>query len=59
MDENSPIYNSRIIRVYLEFMRKKYPRVDPEFLLRYAGMTQYEVNDNGHWFSQIQVNRFQ
>ncbi|NNL42823.1 MAG: PAS domain S-box protein, partial [Desulfobacterales bacterium] len=28
-------------------------------MLKYANMTQYEVNDTGHWFNQAQVDRFQ
>jgi len=59
MDEKTPIYNSGIIRVYLEFIGKKYPLIDRSYLLQYAKMTQYEVNDKGHWFNQEQVNRFQ
>jgi len=59
MDEISPIYNSRITRAYLEFIEKKYPQIDRDYLLGYAKMTKYEVNDTGHWFNQTQVDRFQ
>jgi len=59
MDDNSPIYNSRIIRAYFEFLGKQYPHIDRDNLLKYANMTKYEVNDTGHWFNQNQVDRFQ
>jgi len=59
MDEKKPIYNSRLIKVYLDFIGKYYPKIDTNFLLEYAEMTKYEVNDTGHWFNQTQVDRFQ
>jgi len=58
MDDNSPIYNSRIIRAYYEFLGKQYPHIDRDYLFEYAKMTKYEVNDTGHWFNQNQVDRF-
>lgn len=59
MDDKTPIYNSRIIRTYHEFIGKQYPHIDRDYLLKYANMTKYEVNDTGHWFNQTQVDRFQ
>ncbi len=59
MDEKSPIYNSRIMKAYYEFIEKQYPHLDRDYLLEYAKMTKYEVNDTGHWFNQTQVDRFQ
>ncbi len=58
MDKKS-IYNSRIIRAYLEFIGKHYPHIDRDYLLEYAKMTKYEVNDTGHWFNQNQMDQFQ
>jgi len=58
MKGNSPVYNSRIMRIYIEFVEKKYPHIDTNYLLEYAKMTKYEVNDTGHWFNQTQVDRF-
>ncbi|BCR06836.1 hypothetical protein DESUT3_39050 [Desulfuromonas versatilis] len=57
--QDPPLYNSRIIKNYLRFLSHNYPRVKQEELLTSAGMTLYQVNDHGHWFSQQQVNRFQ
>ena len=52
------LYNSRIILPYIQLLRKKYPNVDAFQLLHRAGMKPYEVNDQGHWFTQNQVDRF-
>jgi len=59
MDEKSPIYSSRIIRVYLEFIGMRYPHIDKNSLLESAEITKYEVNDKGCWLSQRQVDQFQ
>ncbi|NTV14977.1 MAG: HD domain-containing protein [Desulfobulbaceae bacterium] len=53
------IYNSRITNTYLKLVRKRYPQVDLADLLAYAGMEPQQVADEGHWFSQEQVNLFQ
>lgn len=52
------LYSSRIIKAYLQLVRKKYPRVNIAGLMTHAGMTSHEVDDQGHWFSQQQVDRF-
>ncbi|MBW2094317.1 MAG: PAS domain S-box protein [Deltaproteobacteria bacterium] len=59
MNDTKPLYNSRIIKVYLDYLEKYYPDVDRESLLQRAGMTLYEVEDQAHWFNQDQVDRFQ
>lgn len=51
-------YSSRIIEAYLKFINKNFHDVDIYSLLKYAGMTAYEVEDHGHWFSQDQVDKF-
>ncbi len=53
-----PLYNSRIIDTYLRLVRKKYSYVNIGDLLRYAKMEPYEVADQGHWFTQEQVDLF-
>jgi len=58
MDDNSPIYNSRIIKIYLEYLRKYYPHVDIDDVLGHAEMTKHEVEDPAHWFSQNQTDLF-
>lgn len=55
---DDPLYSSRNIKNYIEFTKKHYPEVDIEALLRHAGITIYELEDQGHWFAQRQVDRF-
>jgi PAS domain S-box-containing protein len=56
--ENLPIYNSRIIKTYIEYLTLQYPDVLPDALLDFAGMSREEVEDPAHWFTQGQVDRF-
>ncbi|GFO62874.1 ATP-binding protein [Geomonas paludis] len=56
--EGQPLYNSKIISIFVSLLQKKYPHVDVPELLRYAEITPYEVNDEGHWLTQRQVDRF-
>jgi two-component sensor histidine kinase/predicted hydrocarbon binding protein len=53
-----PLYSSRITNTYVEYIQKYYPHVDIDKIFKYAGMTRYEVEDPGHWFTQKQVDRF-
>jgi len=56
MDDS--LYNSRIIKIFVGYLEKHYPDVDIDSILKYAEMTKYEVEDQGHWFNQRQVDRF-
>ena len=47
---DSPIYNSRIINPFILLIKHKYSYVDVAELLAYAGMKEYEVADQAHWF---------
>lgn len=55
---DTPLYNSRIIDTYIKMLKQKYSYVDIDEVLDYAGMKAYEIADQGHWFSQRQINRF-
>jgi signal transduction histidine kinase/CheY-like chemotaxis protein len=57
-DENRPLYGSRGIDLYLKLIKKKYSYINIEELLGYAEMEPYQVEDEGHFFSQRQINRF-
>ena len=57
-NENIPLYNSRIVDTYIKLIKKKYPYVDIPNLLKSAKMEDYEVADQGHWFTQEQINLF-
>ena len=56
--DNKPLYNSRIIDTYIRLIKKKYDTIDVNALLRFSGMQSYQVADQGHWFTQKQINRF-
>jgi len=58
MTDKRPLYNSRTIKNYLEFIEKNYPYTNVNDLLKYGGMAKYEVDDPAHWFTQHQVDRF-
>ncbi|MEJ2724808.1 MAG: adenylate/guanylate cyclase domain-containing protein [Deltaproteobacteria bacterium] len=55
---DEPLYSSRLMRNYAEYVKKFHPDVDMDDILNYAWMTTYELEDQGHWFSQWQVDRF-
>jgi PAS domain S-box-containing protein len=58
IDAGAPLYSSRIMLNYLEYIKRYYPDIDLDSVLEYAGMTRYEVEDEGHWFTQDQTDRF-
>jgi two-component system, NtrC family, C4-dicarboxylate transport sensor histidine kinase DctB len=55
---DTPLYNSRIINSFILLIKLKYSYVEISELLEYAGMREYEVADQAHWFKQDQVDRF-
>jgi hypothetical protein len=55
---STPLYNSRIVDFYLRLLKSKYSYVDIEEILEYADMKAHEIADQGHWFSQDQIDRF-
>ena len=55
---DNPLYNSRVIKNYVEYIKEFHPDVDIASLLSYAWIKTYELEDQGHWFSQWQVDRF-
>lgn len=56
--ENKPLYSSRIIKIYIQLLKNRYSYVDIYELLNYAGIEPYQVDDEGHWFTQEQIDRF-
>jgi len=53
-----PLYNSRLIKNYVEYLNEYHPEVNIDALLNKADMTSYQLEDGGHWFSQRQVDVF-
>lgn len=58
LEKEIPLYSSRITNTYVEYLALNYPDVDIDDVLKHAGMTRYEVEDAGHWFTQTQIERF-
>ena len=58
LDAERPLYNSRIVDTYIRLIKRDYPHVKVNEVLRSAGMEPYQVKDESHWFSQRQINRF-
>ena len=58
LDAERPLYNSRIVDTYIRLIKRDYPHVKVNNVLRSAGMEPYQVKDESHWFSQRQINRF-
>jgi PAS domain S-box-containing protein len=56
--EEIPLYNSRLVNNYLEYLKKFYPSIDVGSLIRGAGINTYQLEDGGHWFTQAQLDRF-
>ena len=55
---DSPLYNSRIIDTYIKLIKKKYNYINISELLSYARIEPYQVTDEGHWFTQEQIDLF-
>ncbi|BBO19209.1 phosphohydrolase [Candidatus Brocadia pituitae] len=56
--DNRPLYNSRIIDTYVKLIKRKYNYINVDELLSYSGMESYQVSDEGHWFTQEQIDLF-
>ena len=59
MTDDTPLYNSRIIKTYVEYLGRYFPDVDIVPLLKYADIETYQLDDEGHWLTQRQVDCFQ
>ena len=57
-DRDRPLYGSRGFAIYLKLLKSKYPHVNIDELLQYAGMEPYQISDDAHFFSQKQANLF-
>ena len=57
--EDTPLYNTKIVKSYCEYLSIHHPEVNVIPILDYAGITTYQLEDRGHWLTQKQVDRFQ
>ncbi len=61
MDEqvkDKRLYNSRVINIWVEFLKDNYPNVQIDKVLEYANIQDHELADQGHWLTQQQVDSF-
>jgi PAS domain S-box-containing protein/putative nucleotidyltransferase with HDIG domain len=58
MMDDTPLYNSRILKSYVEYLHRYLPDIDVAPLLKYADIETYQLDDEGHWLTQRHVDRF-
>jgi PAS domain S-box-containing protein len=58
MPADAALYNSRLVKNYLEYLQHAYADLDTDELLAYSRIPRSEVEDPGHWMTQDQINRF-
>ena len=52
------LYNISILKTYTEYLQKYHPNVNVDEVLNYAGITRYQLEDSGCWYSQEVSDRF-
>ncbi|NNL78311.1 MAG: response regulator [Desulfobacterales bacterium] len=57
MSESVPLYNSRIAKIYIQYLHNKYSDLELDAILEEAGIANYEIEDPAHWFTQEQQDR--
>lgn len=57
MSESVPLYNSRLNKIYVQYLKEYYPNIDTDSILNEAGIANYEIEDPAHWFTQEQQDR--
>ncbi len=56
--DDQPLYSSRIINTYIQLIKKRYSFINLDELLKQSKMKSYQIEDEGHWFTQQQVDLF-
>lgn len=56
--DDKPLYNSRVIITFVEYLRHTRPDINIDSLLADSGISRYEIEDEGHWLTQRQVDGF-
>ncbi|MEZ4602865.1 MAG: AraC family transcriptional regulator ligand-binding domain-containing protein [Desulfobacterales bacterium] len=58
MNDSITPYNSRILKIFLQYILKYHSGINPDSLLKEIGIEKYMIDDPSHWFSREQVDRF-
>jgi PAS domain S-box-containing protein len=56
--EQKGLYHIRLLRNYIEYLQKYYPQLDLDEILDYAGLTRFQLDDPGYWYTQEQADSF-
>ncbi len=57
-DSQTPLYSTRIIKIYLEYLEATYPKSNIEAILQKSGIEKHEIDDVAHWLTQEQIDQF-
>ncbi|MEE4263538.1 MAG: ATP-binding protein [Desulfobacteraceae bacterium] len=57
MSESAPLYNSRVTKIYIQYLQKYHPEIDSNTILEQTGIAAWELEDPSHWFTQEQQDR--
>ena len=58
INQETPLYNIRIVKNHIDYVSKVYPEIDVDEILNYSGISRLQFNDLGYWCNQRQMNRF-
>jgi PAS domain S-box-containing protein len=58
VNDRTPLYNSGIIGNYVYFLESHHADVDIDDLLHCSGLSRFDINDEGLFLSQEQINAF-
>lgn len=53
-----PLYNSRMVQDFINYIKTEYPDFDVEKLVNGSTMEWFEIEDDGHWFTRRQMDLF-
>ena len=56
--DRAPLYNSGIIGNYINYLESHHVDLNTDELLCCSGLTRFDINDEGHFLNQAQINRF-
>ena len=52
MGIQQPLFNSKLMKIYLEYIAETYPHIDISPVFEYSNISPLEINESGHWFDE-------